>query len=339
MKRLGYSFNVGGDFFVWLLTSFLLLCSTLSMRAQAEYSLETVPNVRLQDRYNHVTNPDAILSTAYVDSINQVLNALEDSIGAQVAVVALNKVKGYEVKEFATRLFELWKIGEKGKDNGLLILLVTDPSQREITFETGYGLEGMLPDATCYQIQQKQMLPFMKEENYDVGMLKGVQATTKYLYGDVKEAKSHSFLSGEDVFWLIILGGLIVGWLVFFVFIPVAFAYIVDFFQNLYRKKHPKICPKCGQKTLMFQRDEITKEPTATTKGSGCCIYECKNCGYVMKKRYTLDKQKPISFMSGKTGSNRHRRQGSSSGGSSSGSSGSSWGGGSSGGGGASSRF
>ena len=339
MKQLGYSTYVRRDFFVWLLTSLFWVCSTVSLYAQAAYTPQSVPNVRLQDRYNHVSNPDDILSKVYVDNINHELNALEDKTGVQVAVVALTSVKDYAVKEFATRLFELWKIGEKGKDNGLLVLLVTDPEQREVTFETGYGIEGILPDATCYQIQQKQMIPFMKEGNYDVGMLRGIQTTVKYLNGDIKETESDSFLDGEDWFWLILFGSLAVGWFVFFVLIPFLFARIVEFFQNLYRKRHPKLCPECGQKTLAFQRDEVTKKPTAKSKGSGCSIYECTNCGHVEKEKYTIEKLKPISFMSGKSDRNRHKRGGSGSGGSFGGRSGGSWGGGSSGGGGASSRF
>ena len=65
-------------------------------------------------------------------------------------------------------------MGEKGKDNGLVVLLVTE--ERCIQFATGYGLEGVLPDAVCKQIQVRYMNKYLGEGNWDAGMLAGIQA-------------------------------------------------------------------------------------------------------------------------------------------------------------------
>lgn len=89
--------------------------------------------------------------------IDSILSRLEDSTNAQVAVVALQSIGDALPKDFANALFKKWGIGYAGKDNGLLILFVFD--QRRVEFETGYGLEGLLPDATCGIIQREKMLP------------------------------------------------------------------------------------------------------------------------------------------------------------------------------------
>ena len=73
---------------------------------------------------------------------------------------------------FANQLFKAWGIGGAKQDNGLLILFVLD--QRKIKFETGYGLEGVLPDAICKRIQYQNMTPEFKNGNYDAGMLAGL---------------------------------------------------------------------------------------------------------------------------------------------------------------------
>ena len=70
---------------------------------------------------------------------------------------------------------------EKEKNNGLVILLVTD--QRCIQFYTGYGLEGDLPDAICKRIQTKYMIPYLKDGNWDAGMVAGVKAVCSRLDG------------------------------------------------------------------------------------------------------------------------------------------------------------
>ena len=87
--------------------------------------------------------------------------------------VVVSSIGYAQPRQFATELFNHWGIGKKGKDNGLLVLFVLD--QRDITFETGYGMEGILPDAICKRIQMQAMLPAFKEGDYDAGMLAGIK--------------------------------------------------------------------------------------------------------------------------------------------------------------------
>ena len=138
-----------------------------------EYTLETVPKPKNAYQNGFVSNPDAILKAETVQQLNISLDSLEKQTGAEVAVVVLNSIGQNEIKPFATDLFKLWGIGKTKKDNGLLLLFVLD--QRKVTFETGYGLEGILPDAICKRIQIQTMIPEFKTGNYDAGILAGVQ--------------------------------------------------------------------------------------------------------------------------------------------------------------------
>ena len=97
-----------------------------SIFAAKDYSIETIPNVRLSNRLNHVSNPDGIITPDDAARINQLLNVVEDSLGIEVAVVAVNSIGDQDARMFATDLFKHWGLGQKSKDNGLLIQLVTE---------------------------------------------------------------------------------------------------------------------------------------------------------------------------------------------------------------------
>ena len=124
------------------------------------------------------------------------LSQLEDSLSIEVAIVALSSIGEDIPAEFAHKLFEHWGIGKKADDNGLLILLVLD--QRKVTFATGYGLEGVLPDALCFRIQQNEMVPWFRKNDFDRGMTEGVRAVTLVLYGSDYEPVSQST---SDNYW------------------------------------------------------------------------------------------------------------------------------------------
>lgn len=141
-----------------LLVLFLAISCFYSSVQAASYTVETVPNAHVSDRSNRVSNPDGIILPEDVATINQMLQLVEDSLSIEVAVVAIESIGDNDARMFATDLFKHWGIGKKGEDNGLLILLVTDPAQRAVVFETGYGIEGILPDAICYRLQQNYMI-------------------------------------------------------------------------------------------------------------------------------------------------------------------------------------
>lgn len=145
----------------------------------AVYTIDDVPNVHLSDARNYVSNPDGILSSEAVGTLNRIIRTTADSTSAEIAVVVVESIGDEEIKPFATALFAQWGIGKKEKDNGLLVLFVLD--QRAITFETGYGLEGVLPDAVCKRIQMQEMIPAFREGDYDRGFIDGLARTAEIL--------------------------------------------------------------------------------------------------------------------------------------------------------------
>ncbi|MFI5172034.1 MAG: TPM domain-containing protein, partial [Chitinophagales bacterium] len=139
--------------------------------AQSPYTIETVPNPK-ETYGGFVSNPDNVILPTTVESLNGALQTLENSTTVQVVVVILNSVGDEVPGEFRTRLFNYWGVGQKEKDNGLLILMVMD--QRRIEFETGYGLEPILTDAICKRIQMEYMIPLAKEGKFDECITIGV---------------------------------------------------------------------------------------------------------------------------------------------------------------------
>lgn len=147
-----------------------------------DFTVETIPNVQVADSNAFVSNPDGILSAGTTARLDEMISGLRKTNTAEMAVVVVKSIGDRDIKSFATDLFEYWKIGRKEKDNGLLILFVEN--QRKITFETGYGVEGVLPDAICKRIQVQDMLPYFKQGNYDEGMVQGVQRVITRLTTD-----------------------------------------------------------------------------------------------------------------------------------------------------------
>ncbi len=159
-------------------TIVLFLLSLLFPLTGIAYTVDQVPNVHLNDGRRFVSNPDGILLPETVNRLDIMLDSLEQRTTAEVAVVALNTIDNEDIDTFATDLFGKWGIGKKN-DNGLLVLLVLD--QRRIVFRTGYGLEGVLPDAICKRIQTNYIIPRFKEGNYDRGIYDGLKATAQIL--------------------------------------------------------------------------------------------------------------------------------------------------------------
>lgn len=308
--------------------SFLFALPVL-LSAATDYTVKTIPNTRLTDRNNHVSNPDGIIRPDDVVHINSLLRTLEDSLGIEVAVVAVESIGDNDARMFATDLFQHWGIGKKGKDNGLLIQLVTEPRQRSVVFETGYGIEGVLPDAICKRLQQRYMLPDFKGGDYSAGMLKGVAAVKDYLMASDYERAAMTGQPSEDdddsfisLFLILFFGG---GITLFIIIL-----YVIQAFKH-----RTRLCPRCGKKTLAYAGQQIVQRATYDREGRVEEIWRCKNCGYTEKKSRTTSRlhrsSAPVIIGGGGIGGGSGGFGGFGGGGS--------WGGGRSGGGGSISRW
>lgn len=123
-----------------------------------------------------------IISPEYKQKINDLIAEVEQKTSAEIAVVAQSSIAPYSAADYAQMLFDHWKIGKSGKDNGVLILLAV--KEREWRIHTGYGVEGILPDGVCGRIGREYMVPYFKEGKYAAGFYFGTAAVAQIIAKD-----------------------------------------------------------------------------------------------------------------------------------------------------------
>lgn len=159
-----------------------LILSILSLThiLAAPTEIDDVPNVHVADSTRFVSNPDGVLSPACVDSLDMILRQAWRQSTAEPVVVALRDIpERYEPIRFAVELGEKWGVGKADKDNGVIILLLTD--RRKMTIATGKGADGALPDVVCNRIIRDVAIPYFRHGDYDGGMLAATSAVCRVL--------------------------------------------------------------------------------------------------------------------------------------------------------------
>jgi len=113
-----------------------------------------------------------ILDNREISILENKLVAFNDSTSTQIAIVTVSDLIGYDVADYAQRLAEKWGIGQKGLNNGILILIKpkTENSPGQVNIAPGYGLEGAIPDITCAEIIDYEMIPAFREGDYFSGL-------------------------------------------------------------------------------------------------------------------------------------------------------------------------
>ena len=109
-----------------------------------------------------------VINPADEQSLNGILQELEQKTGAQYIVLTVESTGGTPIEEFSIKLAEKWKLGQKGKDNGLLFVIAV--KDREYRFEVGYGLEGFITDQYCGRIGREVLAPYLKKGDYSQGV-------------------------------------------------------------------------------------------------------------------------------------------------------------------------
>lgn len=132
-------------------------------------ALSAVEIPKLKGRINDLTG---VLNGAQTRGLENRLMNLEQQSGAQMAVLIIPTLAGENLEDWSMRVVEKWQLGEKGKDNGVLLLI--SMRDRKIRIETGYGLEGSLTDAKAAYIIRNVIAPDFRRKNYYKGISKGV---------------------------------------------------------------------------------------------------------------------------------------------------------------------
>jgi uncharacterized protein len=154
------------------MTTFLLALLVLTQitPAQAE-RLRWIPNPRTTNA-TWVSDPSHHLAPRTVDSLNTLISTLSQQTGTEIAVVAIDSTSGFEPFDVALALHRMWRVGQRGRDNGIVVVWV--PTQRAVHVSVGYGLEGVLPDSRVGRVRDRTIFPAFKRGEFDAGMLAGV---------------------------------------------------------------------------------------------------------------------------------------------------------------------
>lgn len=145
---------------------------------------------------------------------NERTTALEDSLNryarrtsTQVTIVTVNDLDGHDVAEYAYSIGQTWGIGQKGKNNGVVILVkpkLNDNDRGRAFIAPGYGLEGVLPDITCSHIVNEAMIPYFRQNDYASGIIAGAIAVMKACEGEY-EGEEYNDDAAASVVAIIVL--------------------------------------------------------------------------------------------------------------------------------------
>lgn len=144
-----------------------------------------------------VTDYTNTLSDVEQQQLEHKLVAFDDSTSTQIAVVILKSVGDYDINDYAQRLGRAWGIGQKGKNNGVVVLVAI--GDRKVAIQTGYGVEAVLPDITTHEIIQNDIRPNFKAGNYYAGLDAGTTDIMKYVKGEYKSPKKAQPDQGKNI--------------------------------------------------------------------------------------------------------------------------------------------
>ncbi|WP_285010713.1 TPM domain-containing protein [Pedobacter faecalis] len=127
------------------------------------------------------------LSAQQLNSLERKLVAFDDSTSTQIAIAIVKTVGDYDINEYALELGRKWGVGGAKNNNGVMIVVAL--GDRKISIQTGYGLEGVLPDVYAKRIIENDIKPFFKQEDYYGGLESGTNAIISYTKGEYKQDK------------------------------------------------------------------------------------------------------------------------------------------------------
>ena len=251
--------------------AFLVLAiAPVVLGARAE-PLASIPNPRVQNG-TWVTDMAGALRADTVSRLNDTIGAFERATGVEMAVVVIRSLDGSSIEEAAAKLFGLWGIGKKDRDNGLLLLWST--GDRRVRVEVGYGLEGILPDGKVGAILDAYVIPRFRSGEFDEGIVAGVDAILAAARNEDVElpAQASESYDGDS-------DGSLPSWLPFVGSIPVGLGSFVGFRRwRRYRRRH---CPQCHTRMVLLpesEDDALLQEGQVAEERIGSVDYDVWNC-------------------------------------------------------------
>lgn len=166
----------------------LLAVSVVPLRAQNIPARPNPPRL--------VNDIAGVLSAEQRDILEQKLVALDDSTSNQIAIVLVNSLNDYPIEDYSVKLFRAWGIGNKGTNNGVLI--VSAINDHKIRIEVGYGLEGAIPDITANSIIENDIVPSFRTDNYFQGLNAAVTDLSKAAAGEYHVQRQRDNNDGNE---------------------------------------------------------------------------------------------------------------------------------------------
>jgi len=145
------------------LANLALTLLILSAATTASYAQANLPMPK-----HYVEDYADVINASDERSLNGILQELEQKTGAQYIILTVQTTGGMPIEQFSIELAEKWKLGQKGKDNGMLFVLAKN--DRKWRFEVGYGLEGYVTDQYCGRIGRNVLVPYLQKDDYSQGI-------------------------------------------------------------------------------------------------------------------------------------------------------------------------
>ena len=142
-----------------------------------------------------VTDLTGTLAAGQRAALEQKLADLEARKGSQIVVLVVESTRPETVEQYAVRVFERWKLGRKGVDDGVLLLVAKN--DRQLHIEVGYGLEGAIPDAIAKRIIEQDIVPLFKQGNFHGGISAGTDRLGKLIEGETMPPPKRSAAPGS----------------------------------------------------------------------------------------------------------------------------------------------
>jgi uncharacterized membrane protein YgcG len=274
----------------------IVLLVTLGLPAGAHEPFPT-PQGRVND-FAQVLDPSTKAQ------LNALVAEVEQRTTAEIAVVVVHTTAPMTPKEYVTALFNHWGVGKRGVDNGVMILLAIQ--DRRVEIETGYGVEGILPDGQVGEMIRTAMLPSLAHDRWGEGLVAGTQRVAQRLLEQAHmlhppaESRRPAMAAGDVVYW--IGWGYFVGWLGFLLvqrvrhhilssrvlalttvpgvgflvwsFIPFIIPFLIGLFPLVANVRAR--CPACGR--WLSRRKGTLRTPTRDKLRE--TVYDCLACGY-----------------------------------------------------------
>lgn len=148
-----------------------------------------------------------ILNQSTKDTLNTLLKSEEDNSSNQIVIATVKSLQGYSIEAFSVELARKWALGQKSKNNGILLLIA--PNERKVRIEVGYGLEGVLTDLISHEIIANTIVPYFKRGDFDRGVLSSTKQILQVVKGEYKSDKKPSKDSSDFPIFIIFFAGFI----------------------------------------------------------------------------------------------------------------------------------